>query len=330
MLALIAILWAPAPAGAAQTTPTTFGANLAAQTPQSSTTCASLYYQATCTLSTSADSLGGIGESFVVPQGSDDHGTGAITAFHIKVGASTGPMQILLMQALRQQQSGTASCCSVVDATGVFTPAADAITTVPVRWTTENDNVPNPYNGVYAFDTMAISVGSGVALPVAPFSGAVDTFWAPACPGTVGTECDVYGGDERYVVTMSADWTPNGGGGPGPGPNPRPVLSLKRAFVPVRNEIAAIPLSCATALCIGKLQLQNFADGKATAASKHRKPVTYGSASFSIAAGKAVTIKIKLNAAGKRLLKAHKTAKVYANAAIRNGGTVSRQVTLSR
>lgn len=337
MLAVaLVLLAAPALAAGAQTTPTTFGADLSALTPQSSSTCASLYFEATCTLSTSADSSGGTGESFVVPQGSDPHGSGTITAFHVKVGASTGQMQVLLMQALRRETSGVALCCSVVDATAVFTPAANATTTIPVQWATENDNIPNPDNNVYAFDLMAISVGSGVALPVASFPGAADTFWAPACPGTVGAECDSYGGDERYVVTLSASWTPGGttpGGTTVGGATPHVALGGSTAAI--TKGAARVSLRCATARCAGTIRLQSAAvpttsDADARAASAKTKAVTYGSATFSIAAGKTGTVLVKLDSAGRRLLNGRKRLRVYANATLSGGATLSKPITLER
>jgi hypothetical protein len=334
-----ALLAAPGLATAAQTTPTTFGADLATRQPQSEATC-EIYNAPTCTLSTSADQLGGTGESFLVPQGPDAHGTGTITAFHIRVGASTGPMQILLLQALRHVDSAnSAACCSVVNATPFFTPAANTTTSVPVRWPTENDNVPNPDNGVVAFDLMALSVSDGVALPVALQDNAVDSFWAPACAGTIGNECDVYGGDERYVVTMSADWTPNPGAtnptpNP-PNPNPRaagpPSLLAASASSKLKGSTVPIPLSCSTAQCIGTIQLQNFEANGATAARKHHaKHVTYGTASFSIGAGASQTISVKLNRAGRKLVKHHRHVRLWLNVTVKGGKAVSRRFTIKR
>lgn len=55
---------------------------------------------------------------------------------------------------------------------------------------------------------------------------------------------------------------------------------------------------------------------------KHQKPkaVTYGSARFSVPAGKTAKIKVKLGVVGRKLLKAHHTAKVWANVTFTAGG----------
>jgi hypothetical protein len=121
-------------------------------------------------------------------------------------------MQILLLQALRRPPPAAqeAECCVVIDATRVFVPRADVTTTVRVNWTTESDRIPNPDNGIFAFDLMALSAGSGVPLPVAPDEGAVDGFFAPACSDRYDYECFREGGDERYIVTMNATWIPSG------------------------------------------------------------------------------------------------------------------------
>jgi hypothetical protein len=190
----------------------TFGADLAVLAPQSRLTCDDLYEAASCTVLTSGASLGRSEDSFLTPQGPGSRGLGTITAFHLRVGNSTGQMQILLLQALRRRPPAPqeAECCVVIDATRAFTPRADATTTVSVNWTTESDRVPNPDNGIFAFDVMAVSVGAGVALPIAPYEGAVDGFFAPACPARYDYECFREGGDERYIVTMNATWVPSG------------------------------------------------------------------------------------------------------------------------
>jgi hypothetical protein len=187
---------------------------------------------------------------------------------------------------------------------------------------------------------MALSVSPGVPLPISAQPNAVDTFWAPACPGVIGTECDVYGGDERYVVTMSADWTPNAGTtntNPNP-PNPNPVvphptpsLLAGTAQGVVRSNTVIIPLTCATALCIGQAQLQNFeANNAAVAASKgsarKRKHVTYATGSFRIAPGKTLKIKLKLTQAGRQYFRTHRRATLWLNAALQRGRKLSLRI----
>jgi len=190
----------------------TFGANLAALAPQSNMTCERLYFQATCTVFTAGASLGTTADSFLVPQGPGAKGAGVITMLRVKVGPSSGQMQILLLEALRRPPPAPqkATCCVVLRATRAFVPKADATTAIRVDWPTEADTVANPKNGIYAFDLIALSVGSAVALPAVAHAGASDGFFAPACAATPGSECLREGGDERYIVTMDADWAPAG------------------------------------------------------------------------------------------------------------------------
>jgi hypothetical protein len=58
--------------------------------------------------------------------------------------------------------------------------------------------------------------------------------------------------------------------------------------------------------------------GKAAVAhvSKARKTVTYGKATFKIAAGKRQTVKVKLSRRGKRLIRGRRKVRVYANATL--------------
>jgi hypothetical protein len=55
---------------------------------------------------------------------------------------------------------------------------------------------------------------------------------------------------------------------------------------------------------------------------KHRRPktTTYGSARFSVPVGKTAMIKVKLGAAGRKLLKQHHSARVWANVTFTAGG----------
>jgi hypothetical protein len=72
----------------------------------------------------------------------------------------------------------------------------------------------------------------------------------------------------------------------------------------------------------------------ARVAAKRKAPklISYGTARFSLKAGTTGTVKVRLNAAGRRLLKAHHRAKVWANVRFTSGAGVgkSARVTLKR
>lgn len=66
--------------------------------------------------------------------------------------------------------------------------------------------------------------------------------------------------------------------------------------------------------------------------AKKPKLVSYGTASFALKAGTTGKVKVKLNAAGRKLVKAHKQIKVWANIRFTAGGgkAKSTRVTLKR
>lgn len=344
VIAVVALALAPA-ASAQQTTPVTFGANLASWSPQSTGSCG--YYTAynsSCTLTTIGDQLGSTGESFIVPQGPGSLGSGTITALHLAVGPVTGPMQILLMQGVRDPAGDTA-CCAVVNATQPFTPAADQINTIPVNWGTENDLIPNPYSGDFAFDLIAVSVlDNTTPAPVESDPSASDFSWSPACPGSIGAECDYEGSPARpFVATLSADWTPGTPSTPisvtptGPAnvsaPASVPTISLAAGRGKIKKGSVRVPLTCRVAQCVGTVKLQNLDPPTANVArkSKHKhkpKRITYGTATFSISAGKTVTIKIKLTKVGLRDLGGRRNAKVWLNGTVRSGYAFSVRLTV--
>jgi hypothetical protein len=102
-----------------------------------------------CSFSTSG-ALFNASESMIVP------GTGTITRVRVKVGRTTGPMRIAILQSLRRENAGEAACCIGRRQSRIFTPRANATTTVPV-------NLPvsitfNRISRIYAFDSMFLTM----------------------------------------------------------------------------------------------------------------------------------------------------------------------------
>jgi hypothetical protein len=116
------------------------------------------------------------------------------------------------------------------------------------------------------------------------------------------------------------------------------VIGLPKLTIPVKGNTATIPLVCQVIDCTGTLTLQNARlAGLARAAKAKRKTkkprvVSYGSARFSIKAGTTGKVKITLNAGGRKLLKGHRSTKVWANVRFSSGGGApkSTQVKLTR
>jgi hypothetical protein len=133
---------------------------------------------------------------------------------------------------------------------------------------------------------------------------------------------------------------PAGGGGGATGkggPPPVPAITLPQLTIPVNGNTATVPIQCLVVDCTGTLALQNAQlAGLARMARKTKKPkakkpkiVSYGSASFSLKAGTTGKIKVKLNGAGRKLLKGKKTVKVWANARFTSGGGAPKSVRIT-
>jgi hypothetical protein len=126
---------------------------------------------------------------------------------------------------------------------------------------------------------------------------------------------------------------------PGPTGPAAPLIfpaSIPNLTIPVNNNTATIPIQCAIINCAGLITLQNTQQANIASIAKKgkKKPkiINYGSASFSLKAGSTEKIKVKLNSAGRKLTRSHKTVKVWANIHLTSGsGTPkSTQVTLKR
>ena len=210
-LGLVALAVLPAPAGAA-----TFGADLS-QPVSTTATCANSFFASSC--------LG-----YAVTPTSYAPASGVVSAVRVKTGdAPQGPMQVVVLRSYYQnnlQDPGHPNffCCFLQEYGPTFTPARNAVTTVPVTLGMVEDPTPGPNDG-----------------------------------NTVAK------GDFLGLSVLAGD--------------------------------APIPVA-------------------AVAAAKPRKPKRLGSARFAIAAGKKKTVKVKLNAAGRRLARHRRRVTVYAVATV--------------
>jgi hypothetical protein len=287
--------------------------------------------------------------------------SGTVTAIRVRVGPVTGPMQVVVMRSLYQNNPYEPghpyfACCFVERYGPEFVPQASAVTTLPVNLPMTEEPTPPPQDTTTnaAGDFLALSVLSP-SVPVPMFlggqsisSGTYPSPTAPSFPAPSATPLLGFTEAESAQVLMSADLTVGGpGGGPAPapgagGPPPTPLLAPAipalglPATVPVRGNTATIPLACLVAACNGILTLQNaqLAGLARAGAPKTGKPktVSYGSARFALAAGAKGKIKVTLNASGRKLLHGHRSAKVWANVRFSSGGGApkSTRVTLKR
>jgi hypothetical protein len=264
--------------------------------------------------------------------------SGTVTRIRVKVGQTTGPMRVAVIRFLFQQTgdpSHPTSAGPFLEAYGPqFTPAAGAITPVGTSLPMREDPTP-PY-----YDTQTIQVIDVLALEVLSTTVPIPLYSAPGVltypiypgPTSSGTPAPSSNALPSYTntgvgVLMNADLQTASSPG-GPAPTPLPAIGLRSTTVPVARNVAALPIRCSGADCAGAIQLLKLAGAAAT----KPKNVSYGSARFKVKAGRAATVKITLNRAGRALLKHHRTAKVYARTTFSSGGgkTRSVRVTLKR
>ncbi len=278
-----------------------------------------LFYQPT-TCSAESTNLS-TGESGFPPAG-----VGVVTQVRVRVGPVTGPMQIVVEQALRKDNPSdpghpTYACCKAINASQIFTPAANAITPVNVNLPVRQDIAPDPDTGFYVDDHLTLSVlDPNVPLPANQDSNPNNILglWFPAWQ--VGQErVDSYGFGPGFVVLYDAEWNA------APGADKSPIEFLRRTL-PVRAGNVFAPLLCAAgARCVGNFLLQNLT-ARLTRLSAATEPgrlarktrVTFAKKKFKIKAGKRKTVKIPLNRRGKRLLRGRKKVKVWANLKLKN------------
>jgi hypothetical protein len=338
-LSLVALVALPAAAGAV-----TFGADLS-QPVSTAHTCANSFGASSC--------LG-----YAVTPTSYAPMSGIVTAVRVKTGnAPQGPMQVVVLRSFYQnnlQDPGHPNffCCFLQEYGPTFTPAPNAVTTVPVTLGMVEDPTPaaNDGNTVAKGDFLGLAVlGATTPIPVAETSAGYTGFYAPApqapgnppapSPNPLAGGLGAYPG---YMLMLSADIDPLNGGGPTPAPvppggtvvpAPGPLAQTRPLTIGanggrLRGDTASVPLVCRlTTLCTGTLVLQDRKAAGAAAAGTPRKPKRLGATHFSVAAGKKKTVKVKLNAAGRRLARHRHRLTAYAIATV-GGQTVTTRVTL--
>ncbi len=247
-------------------------------------------------------------------------GVGVVTQVRVRVGPTTGPMQIVVEEALRKDNPSdpghpTYACCKAINASQVFTPAANGVTAVNVNLPVRQDIAPDPATGFYVDDHLSLSVlDPNVPIPANndPNPNIAVGIWLPAWQ--VGEERAGAFGTNGAVITFNAEWNA------APGADQAPLEFLRRNVV-VRNGNAFLPLICNLGIpCVGNVRLQNqTARLLRLSRLKKKNPIaTYAKKKFEIKAGKKKTIKVPLRARGKRLIRGRSKVKVWANFTLKN------------
>ena len=109
-------------------------------------------------------------------------GNGVVTRVSVRVGASTGPMQMVVLRGLRDPDlipsdpdagngfPGSANyvCCKAVAFSQVFVPTPGTTSTFAVNLPTRNDLAPDPATNKYVGDFLALQVlAPNVRIPAA-------------------------------------------------------------------------------------------------------------------------------------------------------------------
>jgi hypothetical protein len=278
--------------------------------------------------------------------------SGTVTQVRVRVGPTTGPMRVNVIRFLFKQNPGDpshpTSAGPFLEAYGPqFTPAANAVTPVTTSLAMQEDPTPPPYDAVtiQVIDVLALEVlAPNVRIPAFVDATALSylTYPAPSQQGLAAPSTNAIPGSllgTGLGVLMSADLStsatpivlPPGVPPPPPGV-PAPQITLARPTARVKDGVATVPLVCKVLDCTGKLSLRSLpAKTRAAvraAASASSKVKTYGSAKFSVKAGKTGSVKVRLTKSGRALLKHRTKAKVVAKVTYASGATASFQVTL--
>ncbi|HEY8001945.1 MAG TPA: hypothetical protein VID76_08405 [Solirubrobacterales bacterium] len=258
-------------------------------------------------------------------------GTGVVTQVRVKVGPVTGPMQIVVEQALRQDNPGDPghpiyACCTAIDASGVFTPRPNAVTAINVNLPVRQDLTPNG-NGVYVDQHLSLSVlSANVPIPASSDQNASVGLWFPAWH--VGDERAGSYGTAGADILFNADWQASGAGFSGGG---SPVALAGRS-ARVSGGQAVIELTCnLSKTCKGKLTLADqqaivappFGPDVAPPFSAGKRAKTYGSARFRIKPRQTEAVTAKLKGPGKHLLDDRPKAKVWGNVQLEDSSALA-------
>jgi hypothetical protein len=283
-------------------------------------------------------------ENTLVPSGQ-----GTVTSVRVRVGPITGPMQVVVLRAVRSAQGpvGTtpggagvnAACCKEVGRSGVFVPPANAVSNIAVNLPVKSDVVPNPITLAYDFDMLGLNVlAPGVPIPAhdvgnyQDVTGPTAAIYFPAMlPGQ--ERADSFG-TLGYQLLLQADWVPIQGAGATTGA----AITLVVPAASVTRRFLLLSLRCNQATsCVGALNVQNRGAAAAVVSrllggtkAKRRRALTIARGKIRIRAGATSRVKVKLTRKGKRIVRRRKRPKLYANVTLGRKLVLSSPITLKK
>jgi len=180
-----------------------FGARINQRTPNGTATCRTATFPANGFTSCTWESLDlGTGESFLPPIG-----RGRVTQVRLRVGNATGPMRVVVLQALRRASDNLYICCKAVRQTATFTPGRNGITTVGTNLSVFQSRSPNSA-GFYVDEHLALSVlGGNIRIPAnIDGTGTSMSGWYPRW--MIGQERTNPYGTSGAMILLRARWRP--------------------------------------------------------------------------------------------------------------------------
>jgi hypothetical protein len=287
---------------------------------------------------------------------------GRIIAAEVLSGPNPSPLSITIFKQLAQPGAGSA-CCFFVSDTGPFQPTPNSITTLALDIPVER----NTKEGVLGVDLVSVSAendGGSLPLRVVGPSNVLsipdgDPMAGAFYPRLGRIPNDSQGGRHELLegvpgVELLVRWTfcpagdasctPGAAPPPGPAPAPQPAPAPAPKTAPggpraprlaagqaqVQGADALVPLVCdGDATCEGRLALLG-STASASAADRKAKPIVYGGASYKLAAGAKRTVKVTLNAKGKKLLRKHAKAAVTLRLAPKGATATTARLFLTR
>ena len=256
---------------------------------------------------------------------------GLITRVRVRTAAPVGPMQVTVARAIRSTNAGF-TCCFYQGESQVFTPAPNAVTSIPVRLpVTSEFYAEAPNEGFEVVDYLGLTVlANDVAIPGQypgndALEGSLGFFPRLTPQDTTNGRVDGYG--NSLIPLLNADFVPiclrGGAGGAQAAQRGRCIgaMSFRGGGGSLDGTVARISILCnATIRCRGRLSLRSQG-GAAIGGSRVR-----------IKAGGRKRVGVQLNDAGADLVRGKERVKVKARVKIKIKGVpaAKRNVMLRR
>lgn len=273
-------------------------------------------------------------------------GDGRITNVAVRSGPTPAAIRFVIMRLFADAASGNRQCCFFVTETGVAQPAPNAITNFTVNLPVERNT--NPQNNLVTQDYIGVSAVTGTGtLPLFTngqnntltgyFAGnPVAAFYYPRLGALPSDSPNGPGRREEgipgFVVTMRSTWAPQGAAPPAPPPGATPVGVGARLLGPsglvARDGVVPLTVRCLlNGGCRGVAQLRTHAGG---ARASGRGGRIVGSRRIRIRGGRRARVGVRLNRAGRRLVRRQRRVRLVAVVRLGGAGTVRRNVTVRR